>query len=150
MKGLDLVLGDRVHSCSMRTAEVAESAAVNRQTLRYYERRGLLAPPDRTRAGYRTYPAETVQRVRFIKRAQAVGFSLDDVATLLHLNEGAPDDCPAAHALVMGKVTELDEQIAALQSVRSTLLRLATRCGDPSAADCPILDAFDSPEENRT
>lgn len=133
----------------MRTAEVADGAAVNRQTLRYYERRGLLPPPDRTRAGYRSYPAETVQRVRFIKRAQAVGFSLDDVATLLHLNDGAPDDCPTAHALAMGKVAELDAQIAGLQSVRATLLRLAARCGDPSADECPILDDFDSPEDQR-
>ena len=130
----------------MRTAEVAEGAAVNRQTLRYYERRGLLVPPDRTQAGYRTYPADTVQRVRFIKRAQAVGFSLADVATLLHLNDGAPDDCSAANALVMGKVSELDAQIADLQSMRASLLRLAARCGDPAPGDCPILDELDSPE----
>jgi MerR family transcriptional regulator, mercuric resistance operon regulatory protein len=146
-KGLDLVRGYRVHSCPMRTAEVADLAAVNRQTLRYYERRGLLAAPDRTRAGYRSYPADAVQRVRFIKRAQSVGFSLDEVATLLHLNDGSPDDCPTAHSLVMEKVAELDAQVADLQSMRATLLRLAARCGDPTVSDCPILDEFDATED---
>jgi MerR family transcriptional regulator, mercuric resistance operon regulatory protein len=74
----------------MRTGEVALQAQVNAQTLRYYERRGLLPEPQRTRSGYRAYTPDAVRVVRFVKRAQQLGFTLDDIEDLLHLSEGGP------------------------------------------------------------
>jgi DNA-binding transcriptional MerR regulator len=77
----------------MRTHEVADRAGVNAQTLRYYERRGLLAEPPRSPAGYRDYPTSVVGVVRFVKRSQELGFTLTEVEELLSLAEGGPDSC---------------------------------------------------------
>jgi MerR family transcriptional regulator, mercuric resistance operon regulatory protein len=80
----------------MRTHEVADRAGVNAQTLRYYERRGLLSAPPRSPSGYRDYPASAVRVLRFVKRAQELGFTLTDVAELLSLAEGGPRSCDRA------------------------------------------------------
>ncbi|TCM37031.1 DNA-binding transcriptional MerR regulator [Kribbella sp. VKM Ac-2568] len=80
----------------MRTSEVADRAGVSTETLRYYERRGLLTAPPRTTGGFRDYPAAAVELLRFIKRAQELGFTLDEVEELLHLDTGGPDSCDAA------------------------------------------------------
>ncbi|HSS23314.1 MAG TPA: MerR family transcriptional regulator, partial [Mycobacterium sp.] len=77
----------------MRTSEVAAQAHVNTQTLRYYERRGLLSEPARTQSGYRDYTSDAVRVVRFVKRAQQLGFTLDDIEDLLHLAAGGPTAC---------------------------------------------------------
>ena len=79
-------------------ALIAAQAQVNTQTLRYYERRGLLPEPQRTRSGYRAYTPDAVRVVRFVKRAQQLGFTLDDIEDLLHLSEGGPDSCDEARA----------------------------------------------------
>ena len=92
----------------MRTGEVAASAGVNAQTLRYYERRGLLHEPPRRDSGYRAYTSETVKVVRFIKRAQEVGFTLDEVEMLLHLAEGGPANCDAVKVLAQEKLGDLE------------------------------------------
>jgi DNA-binding transcriptional MerR regulator len=110
---------------------VAEQAQVNPQTLRYYERRGLLPEPERSPTGYRAYRSEAVRVVRFIKRAQELGFSLDDVESLLHLAEGGPDSCEAARSLATDKLADLDRRIAQLQSMRA---RAGASCGDLRAA----------------
>jgi DNA-binding transcriptional MerR regulator len=75
----------------MRISELAGQAGVNPQTLRYYVRRGLLDEPPRSQGGYRDYPAAAVELLRFIKRAQQLGFTLDEVEELLHLNQGGPN-----------------------------------------------------------
>jgi MerR family mercuric resistance operon transcriptional regulator len=74
----------------MRTSELAERVGVNAQTLRYYERRGLLAGPRRSTSGYRDYPASALQLLRFVKRVQELGFSLDEAAEMVHLAAGGP------------------------------------------------------------
>jgi Hg(II)-responsive transcriptional regulator len=124
----------------MRTSELAARAEVNAETLRYYERRGLLAEPDRSASGYRAYPTEAVQRVRFIKRAQELGFSLADVATLLQLADGGPDSCDQVRALATDKVSDLQERIVDLQAMRDGLVRLVATCEKPRAErECPLL-----------
>ncbi|MFI1920295.1 MerR family transcriptional regulator [Nocardia sp. NPDC020380] len=80
----------------MRTGELAARAGVNAQTLRYYERRGLPARPPRSPAGYRSYPVEAVEVVRFVKRAQELGFTLEEIEELLELAAGGPEDCGKA------------------------------------------------------
>ena len=113
---------------------------MNPQTLRYYERRGLLPEPERSPTGYRAYGSEAVRVVRFIKRAQELGFSLDDVESLLHLAEGGPDSCEAAHSLATDKLADLDRRIAQLQSMRAGLARLVATCEQPrEQRECPIL-----------
>ncbi len=117
----------------MRTGELAARAGINAQTLRYYERRGLLARPARSPpAGYRSYPDEAVAVVRFVKRSQELGFTLDEVAELLRLADGGPpDDCDTARALAESRVAELERRIADLQRMRGSLAELIATCELP-------------------
>jgi Hg(II)-responsive transcriptional regulator len=132
----------------MRTSEAAASAQVNPQTLRYYERRGLIAKPERTGSGYRAYPDEAVNRVRFIKRAQAVGFSLTDIEVLLHLDSGRATDCRAAQDLAEAKVAELERRIHEMTAMRDTLRRFVTECDTarPPGA-CPMISELSNGTE---
>ena len=120
----------------MRTSELAARAAVNPQTLRYYERRGLLSEPVRSPGRYRVYPAEAVQRVRFIRRAQELGFTLAEVEVLLHLAEGGPDSCEKARALATDKISDLRRRMADLQTLVSGLTRWRIRGGGPRWGRC--------------
>jgi MerR family transcriptional regulator, mercuric resistance operon regulatory protein len=141
---VDSVAGYRVHAGRVRTSEVAALAAVNPQTLRYYERRGLLAEPVRSPGGYRTYPAEAVRRVRFIKRAQELGFTLSEVETLLHLADGGPDGCDQVRSLAGEKISDLELRIEDLRRLSAALTRLAATCDRPRGQrECPILHELD-------
>ena len=124
----------------MRTSEVATQAQVNTQTLRYYERRGLLPHPERTHSGYRAYTPEAVRVVRFVKRAQQLGFTLDDIEELLHLSQGGPDSCQEAKTMARTRITDLQQRIEELVGMRDALARLVDTCDQPRAQrDCPIL-----------
>ena len=119
---------------------MAAQARVNPQTLRYYERRGLIPEPDRSSGGYRAYPPRAVEIVRFIKRAQELSFALDDVETLLHLSEGGPEGCDAAREMAQVKIADLEAKIEDLQAMHSALARLAQTCEQPrEQRECPIL-----------
>lgn len=124
----------------VRTGELAARAAVGPQTLRYYERRGLLAEPVRSPSGYRAYPEDALHRVRFIKRAQELGFTLTEVAALCQLAEGGPDSCDRARAVATEKITDLRRRIADLRALQNGLTRLVATCDLPRAQrECPIL-----------
>lgn len=124
----------------MRTSEVAAQAQVNTQTLRYYERRGLLPAPERTSSGYRAYTADSVRVVRFVKRAQQLGFTLDDIEDLLHLAAGGPTACDEARAMAGARIADLERRINELLGMRDALARLIDTCDQPRAErDCPIL-----------
>jgi DNA-binding transcriptional MerR regulator len=113
---------------------------VNTQTLRYYERRGLLPEPDRSLSGYRAYTADAVRTVRFIKRAQRLGFTLDDIEDLLHLAAGGPDGCDSARSMADARIADLDHRIGELRTMRDALGRLVTTCDQPrDQRECPIL-----------
>lgn len=130
---------------AMRTRQVADHAGVNVQTLRYYERRGLLAEPPRSTAGYRNYPESAVAVLRFVKRAQELGFSLDEVSELLGLAEGGPDNCDNVRTLAAAHMTELDRKVADLQRMRASLSTLLATCERPRAdRSCPLLAALES------
>jgi MerR family mercuric resistance operon transcriptional regulator len=127
----------------MRTSQLAEQAEVNSETLRYYERRGLLEQPPRTPGGYRDYPAGAVELLRFIKRAQDLGFTLDEVEELLHLDTGGPDSCDAARALAEARKADLDARIADLQRMSESLGDLIDTCDLPRPdRSCPLLEAI--------
>jgi Hg(II)-responsive transcriptional regulator len=135
----------------MRTSELAGQAGVNTETLRYYERRGLLTEPPRTPGGYRNYPDTTVELLRFIKRAQELGFTLDEVDELLHLDAGGPDSCDAARVLAEHRRDDLAQRIHDLQRMHDSLAGLVATCDLPRAdRSCALLDAIDHrPEATR-
>lgn len=130
--------GDR-----LRIGAVAQGAGVNVQTLRYYERRGLLGPPDRTASGYRAYPSEAVRLVRFIKRAQDLGFTLTEIGDLIALrNAGRRRD--NVRALAEAKMREIDRKLVQLQAMRGALSSLVESCACGEARpSCPIIEALD-------
>jgi MerR family transcriptional regulator, mercuric resistance operon regulatory protein len=129
----------------VRTSEVARQADVNSQTLRYYERRGLLPEPERSPAGYRTYTADTVRLVHFVKRAQSLGFTLDDIEELLHLAGGGPASCDEAKAMARNRITDLEQRIAELVGMRDALTRLVDTCERPrTRRDCPLLHEIET------
>jgi Hg(II)-responsive transcriptional regulator len=128
----------------MRTSQVATEAGVNIQTLRYYERRGLLPEPERSDSGYRSYDTQTVRTVRFIKSAQQLGFSLEEIDSLLALAAGGPRNCDAAKALATDKIGDLEAKIARLSVMRDSLRQLVATCDrSPSKRDCPLLETIE-------
>jgi Hg(II)-responsive transcriptional regulator len=129
----------------VRTSELAARAAVNPQTVRYYERRGLLAEPVRSAGGYRSYPPDALRRLRFIRRAQELGFTLTEVETLLDLSGGGPESCDAVRALATEKITDLRQRIADLRALQAGLTRLVATCELPRGQrECPILQELDT------
>lgn len=121
----------------LRSGEVADAAGVNLQTLRYYERRGLLNEPDRSLGGHRLYPTETVTVIRVIKAAQRLGFTLNEVVDLLdtarHHHRRPPDDGLAARA--KAKLAEVEAKIADLEIIADTL-RSAIDAGCDDLVEC--------------
>ncbi len=121
----------------LRSGQVAHAAGLNQQTLRYYERRGLLAAPDRTPGGHRLYPAETVTVLRVIKAAQRLGFSLDEVADLLetgrHQHRNRPD--AGLRQRAAAKLAEVEAKIAGLTAIADTL-RAALDAGCDDLMNC--------------
>lgn len=122
----------------MTIGQVAAAAGVNVETIRYYQRRGLLDEPRKPFCGYRHYPADTAKRVRFIKRAQALGFTLDEIASLLRL-EGA-DCCADTRELAAYKVSLIERKLLDLAAMRDALATLVHQCdiGQPEG-QCPII-----------
>lgn len=133
----------------MRIGEAAGTAGVNAQTLRYYERRGLLKGISRRSSGYRTYDEDDVRVVRFVKRAQELGLSLDDAGQLLELRHTPPKERHRVRAVAEARLRDLDQRIRDLRRMRTALSALVTSChagGDP---ECPILEALESGRARR-
>lgn len=126
--------------------ELAKSVGVNVETIRYYERRGLVDRPPRPARGYRRYPAATLERLIFIRRAQALGFTLDEIATLLSLGEGS---CRDVQALAEGKLAGVRAKIAGLRRLETVLDELVDQCrSNPESAHCPIVESLLPGEES--
>lgn len=128
----------------LKTGELAKRTGVNVETLRFYEREGLIPEPPRRLSGYREYPAESVQRIRFIKRAQELGFSLAEVKELLALRVRPGLTCREVRAKAERKVADVRRKIADLKAIERALQKLTASCtGDGPATDCPILEHLD-------
>ena len=109
--------------------------------MRFYERAGLLNEPRRTASGYRLYAASDVGRLRFIRRAKTLGFSLDEIAELLRLNDGGGRR-GAVRALASRRLAEIEQKLTELSRMRDTLRHVVVQCrGDGPLAGCPIIDA---------
>lgn len=120
---------------------LAREGGVGVETVRYYQRRGLMAPRHRGR-GIARYGANDVRRLRFIRSAQSAGFTLEEIGELLLLD--ASDDRARARAIATTRIAHLDARIAELEAARGWLERLARQCADSTTGPCPILAAFDS------
>lgn len=128
--------------------QVAKQAGVGVETIRFYERSGLLKEPPRNRAGYREYPVDAVARVKFIRRAKDLGFTLNEIADLLALRVDADTTCADVKARAETKIAGIEERIRELQHMKCALAALAASCrGSGPASECPILEAL---EEERT
>jgi MerR family transcriptional regulator, copper efflux regulator len=121
---------------SLRAGQVAARAGVHRETLRYYERRRLIPPPPRRLSGYRAYPAETVERVRLIKWAQGLGFSLSEIGELARTRDHVHRRVRDMRARAGSKIHEIDEKIGRLRAMRRQL-RAIIRCR--CNGNCPIV-----------
>ena len=135
---------------TLTIGQVAGAADVNVQTIRYYERRGLFPTPRRTSAGYRQYTDDAVARIRFIKHAQDLGFSLQEIQDLLGLRVRHGAACDAVERKTRQKIEVVQHRIRDLQRMRRTLERLATACTDRQPTDdCPILEVLEHDDDVR-
>ncbi|WP_411280453.1 heavy metal-responsive transcriptional regulator [Gemmatimonas sp.] len=139
-------------SQALRIGDLAALAGVSADTLRYYERRGLLQPASRRASGYREFPPEAARLVRFIKHAQALGFSLAEVEELIRLRaSGQPGPGLEARHVAVAKIRDIDERVRQLGALRTALAGLVAQCdqtcgadgGSVQLMDCPILAALD-------
>lgn len=127
----------------LETGQLAKLAGVNRETVRYYERRGLLTRPPRTVSGYRKFPEKAVSVVRFIKRAQGLGFSLKEVKELLAMSVDRDSTCGDVKKTALLKFEEIEGKINQLQSMRRVLKKIIEACpGEGALSGCSILESL--------
>jgi MerR family mercuric resistance operon transcriptional regulator len=126
---------------SLTIGKLAAAGGVGVETIRFYQRKGLLEQPTRE-SGIRRYGSEDVRRLRFIRKAQTAGFTLEQIKELLDLDAG--EDRSRARELSKLRIEALDAKIKELERARDALKRLATECGDGSSGPCPILKSFDA------
>jgi len=126
---------------------VAKEAGVNAQTVLYYERRGLLPTPSRSASGYRLFDEEAVRRIRFIKRAQELGFSLKQITALLALQEEQDASCAEVSAMAASHFEDIEKKIRDLERMREALIPLVNACpGKGPLKACPIMDSLEGDE----
>jgi MerR family mercuric resistance operon transcriptional regulator len=129
---------------ALTIGQLAARAGVNIQTVRYYERRGLMPRPARSRTGYRQYRPEAADRLAFSKRAQDLGFSLEEIAELLALRVSHAPACGTIEARACDKITVVERKIAELTRMKRTLERLTAACQSREpTSECPILEALE-------
>lgn len=131
----------------MTIGRLAETAGVGVETVRFYQRAGLLAEPKRPVSGYREYGEADTQRIHFIKRAQTLGFSLEDIAGLLQLD--GPQTCSMAHNLALEKLHVVEGKIRSLESIRDALRQIVRKCElKHKRGTCPIIQSLAQGDSN--
>jgi len=135
------------YHCSMKIGELAKKANVNIDTIRYYERRGLLSKPKRTASDYRIYSAADAKRLLFIVHAKSLGFTLEEIKVLLSLRSGE-SNCDEVRQIATNKAGEIALRIESLLRIQHVLLELAEQCEQKDKGDlCPILNAMEHDHE---
>lgn len=129
----------------LTTKQAAEKAGVGIETLRFYEREGLIEAPSRTQSGYRQFTPEIIQRILFIKRAQSLGFTLAETQELLSLSIAPNTSRSDVWEKTKAKIEDIDEKIQGLQRMKDVLMNLANACaGHGSIVDCPIIETLEN------
>jgi len=124
--------------------KLARAAGVGVETIRFYEREGLLPKPPRKRSGYRQYPPDVAAREMFIRRAKELGFTLREITELLELRVDPDKNCGDVRALAKTKIADVEEKMADLARIKRALEKLAKACrGKGPTSECPILDAIE-------
>ena len=127
--------------------QVARRAAIGVETVRFYDRQGLIAEPDRRASGYRQYGEEVVDRLRFVREAKELGFTLNEIKELLSLKLDPSSSCAEVKGRAEAKVADIEQKIQTLQRMKWALAKVTTACsGDGPTSECPILDAL-APEK---
>lgn len=130
---------------AMTIGQVARQAGVGVETVRFYERAGLLAAPPRRESGYRQYAQDAVARIQFIKRAKELGFSLKEITELLSLRVDPETTCGEVKQRAEAKMANIDAKLRDLQRMKAALAELVAACsGSGPTSHCPILDALES------
>ena len=125
---------------TMKIGSVAEAAGVEVSTVRYYERRGLLAEPPRAASGYRQYDETVIDRIRFVRQAQDLGFTLEEIEELLALRVEDPSSCGVVEEATRAKLRSVDSKIREFRRLRGVLARLVRSCEAKEATEeCPVL-----------
>jgi len=133
---------------ALTIGKVAGLTQVGVETIRFYERQGLIDQPPRKPSGYRQYPPNTVERVRFVKRAKQLGFTLKEIKELLSLRIDSSAQCEDIRQRSMTKIDDIESRIAVLERMKAALVKLTAACdGQGSVSDCPILDFLDLEED---
>jgi Zn(II)-responsive transcriptional regulator len=132
----------------MKIGELARRAEVTIDTVRYYEREGLLPKAQRLASGYRVYDRQDVRRLRFVRRAKALGFTLPEIRELLELSRHRDDDMAAMKAVAVERLTDVQARLAELNRIRAALEALVASCpGHGALEQCPILNALAEEEQ---
>ncbi len=137
-----------MNETTLTIGALARAAGVGVETVRFYERRGLLAQPPRTRSGYRQFPADAVARLRFIRRAQGLGFTLEEIQELLALRVDEVAACHTVKARARDKLASVEAKLRELRRMRRVLRQLVSACAarEPTG-ECPILEELEESED---
>lgn len=127
---------------SLAIGDLGRLTGTKVETIRYYERIGLLAAPERTAGNYRAYTTEHLNRLSFIRRSRDLGFSLEQIRTLLDLSDDRDRPCEAVDAIAKEHLAEVDRKIADLRALRRELSNMITQCHCGTIAECRIIDAL--------
>ena len=141
-------MANHVSGKRLQRAEMAQRTGCNLETIRYYEKTGLLPDPPRTAVGYRIYSAAHATRLRFILRARELGFSMEDIRGLLGLEDGTAPTCAEVKERTERHLVDIRTRIADLRRIEAVLAATASRCSRAKAPDCPVLDAITHPYKN--
>ena len=129
---------------SLTIGQLAKIAGVGVETVRFYERKGLLAEPNRRPSGYRQYGEEVVNRLRFIKRAKELGFTLNEIKELLSLRLDPTTTCAAVKERAEEKIDDIEAKIRTLRRMKNALVKVTKACsGRGGTSECPILETLD-------
>jgi MerR family transcriptional regulator, mercuric resistance operon regulatory protein len=126
----------------LRRAALAQRTGCNLETVRYYEKVGLLPEPPRTTSGYRSYDTSHERRLRFVLRARELGFSLDEIRELLHLVDERERPCAEARAVATTHLADVRAKIADLKRMERVLKDVVAQCGDGTLPECPLIETL--------
>ena len=124
----------------MKRGELAKRTGCNIETVRFYEKEGLLEDPPRTAAGHRIYDDNALKRLLFIRRTKELGFTLDQTRSLLLLSDDNDYTCSDVQIIAIDHIEEVKRKIADLEKIKSVLIEMASKCGGSKVPDCPIIE----------